>query len=306
MSELAASGAVTSFPASLADDRRAVTDALHALTESLPASIPAPVAEAMRYASRGSGKRLRGVLLVRSYRAAGGTGDPCVLAGAVEMLHAYSLAHDDLPCMDDDDVRRGRPATHRAHGLENAVLAGVAIVPFVAATVLRSSGASWSSAAARRIAVELMHGAGAAGMIGGQLADLEAEAAPAASIGDLERIHRLKTGALIAACCRVGGIAAGASDASVAALGAYGTDIGLAFQIVDDVLDVTSTTAELGKTVGRDVALGKSTYPALLGVEGAMSRAVALVRDGCTELERAGLLTPGLRHLADITITRTH
>ena len=143
-------------------------------------------------------------------------------------------------------------------------------------------------------------------MIGGQLRDLHAEDVPASSLPELERIHRAKTGALMAASARIGGIAAGALDEKLAALTTYGRDLGLAFQIVDDVLDVTASTSALGKTAGRDVELGKSTYPALLGVEGAMLRARELVRDGCAALLEQGLLTQELRHLADLVITRTH
>lgn len=290
----------------LAMDRSAIDAAIGNLCARIPAQLPRQVTDAMRYTCRGSGKRLRGILVAASYRAAGGTGDPYLLAAATEMLHAYSLAHDDLPCMDDDNMRRGRPATHRAHGIAAATIAGAAIIPFVVSALARAPVNMWSRERGRSIIRDLMTAAGASGMIGGQLADLTAENISVGSLPALERIHRLKTGALIAACCRAGGMAAGASDASISALGEYGTDIGLAFQIVDDVLDVTSTTAELGKTAGRDAALGKSTYPGFLGVEGGMSRAKGLVRDGCSSLDRAGLLTPELRHLADLIITRTH
>ncbi len=290
-------------------DRSAVDAAVARLCADIPPDLPASVVEAMRYACRGSGKRLRGILVVASYRAAGGAGDPFSLGAAVEMLHAYSLAHDDLPCMDDDDMRRGRAATHRVYGVPVTLIAGVALVPFVMGAIARAAvdgRPAWSGAAARLIIAELMSAAGASGMVGGQLADLNAESSVAISLAALDRIHRLKTGVLIAACCRVGGLAAGAGDASLVALGAFGSDIGLAFQIVDDVLDVTATTAQLGKMAGRDIALGKSTYPGLLGVQGAMTRAHGLVRNGCGALERAGLLTPELRHLADLIITRTH
>lgn len=302
-------------------DRSAIDSALGRLCTQIPSELPRPVTDAMRYACRGSGKRLRGILVVASYRAARGSlatsvgpsdsdfSDAFLLAAAVEMLHAYSLAHDDLPCMDDDDMRRGRAATHRMHGVAVTMVAGVALIPFVAAVLARATLAGSfgrSEPTGRAIIVEVMAAVGASGMIGGQLADLAAESAPVGSLDALDRIHRMKTGALIAACCRAGGLAAGASNASVAALGDYGNDIGLAFQIVDDVLDVTATTAQLGKTTGRDLALGKSTYPGLLGVDGAMARAHHLVHQGCGALERAGLLTPELRHLADLFITRTH
>jgi geranylgeranyl pyrophosphate synthase len=142
-------------------------------------------------------------------------------------------------------------------------------------------------------------------MIGGQWLDLEAEGS-AATLNALEQIHSAKTGALIAASAKIGGLAAGASPTALRALGRFGADLGLAFQIVDDVLDVTSTTDQLGKTVGRDAALRKSTYPALLGVPGAIERARMLVQNGCAALHDAGLLTPELRHVADLIITRTN
>jgi farnesyl diphosphate synthase/geranylgeranyl diphosphate synthase type II len=154
------------------------------------------------------------------------------------------------------------------------------------------------------LVAELMRAAGAGGMIGGQLLDLEGEARPLA-LSDLERIHRAKTGALITAAATLGGRAARASDARLAALAHYGAAVGLAFQIADDVLDVTGTSDQLGKTAGRDLALRKSTYPALLGVEGAKARAAALIDDGCAALDRVGLLTAPLAQIARFTVERT-
>jgi geranylgeranyl diphosphate synthase, type II len=223
------------------------------------------------------------------------------------MLHAYSLAHDDLPCMDNDDIRRGRPTTHRAHGVPATVVAGVGIVPLAARVAAQAVGRMHRGA--ERVApvvAALMQAAGARGMIGGQLQDLIAEDIPADSLEKLERIHRAKTGALMAVSAKVGGMAAGAPDEAVAALESFGGDLGLAFQIVDDVLDVTSSSGALGKTAGRDAEMGKSTYPALLGVDGAMDRAVALVKNGCHTLHDHDLLSQELRHLADLVITRTH
>jgi geranylgeranyl diphosphate synthase, type II len=289
-----------------ASDRSYIDAALAAACDTLPA-MPQRVSEAVRYTLRGPGKRLRGILVAASYRAAGGGGNVYELAAAVEMLHAYSLAHDDLPCMDDDDMRRGRPTTHRACGVPATVVAGVVIIPIAAAVASRAVRGMYQGAArAAPIVAILMHGAGASGMIGGQLHDLIAEAIPADSLEKLEQIHRAKTGALMAAAAKVGGMAAGAGEPAVDALGSFGADIGLAFQIVDDVLDVTSSSAALGKTAGRDAELGKSTYPALLGVDGAMDRALRLARQGCNTLHEHNLLSQELRHLADLVITRTH
>jgi geranylgeranyl diphosphate synthase, type II len=289
---------------SFTDERRAVDGALREFCSRFVGMVDTPAAKAVRYSLTGEGKRLRAVLLVSAYQAAGGTGDVSELAAAVEVVHAYSLVHDDLPCMDDDDVRRGRPTVHRVYGVAAATAAGLAMVPLAARCAYhaaRELGLAERQAGA--IVVELMRAAGAGGMIGGQLLDLEGEGL-ALSIDELERIHRLKTGALITAAVRIGGMASGADERHLDALGRYGSDIGLAFQIADDVLDVTATTDELGKTAGRDLALQKSTYPALLGVDGAVARAEALVEDACEALRSVGLLTPTLEHLARYTVAR--
>jgi geranylgeranyl diphosphate synthase type II len=285
-------------------DRVAVRRALEGVcSQHLDGMAPA-TAEAVRYSLLGEGKRLRAILLASAYRACGGRGDISRLGAAVEVIHAYSLVHDDLPCMDDDDVRRGRPTAHRAHGVGPATTAGLAMVPLAARCAYAGARALGLPAfACGAIVGELMRAAGAGGMIGGQLLDLEAEGL-ALSIHEMERIHRLKTGALITAAVRVGGIAAGAGERHLAALARYGGAIGLAFQIADDVLDVTSTTAQLGKTAGRDVALQKSTYPALLGVEGAVARGRGLVEEACSALADVRLLTPALEQLARYVVTR--
>jgi geranylgeranyl diphosphate synthase, type II len=253
----------------------------------------------------GEGKRLRGILFLRAYEAAGGTADGSAMAGAIEVVHAYSLVHDDLPCMDDDDVRRGRPTVHRAFGVASATAAGLAMVPLAALCAADASRAlGLGHQETGEIVRELMIASGAGGMIGGQLLDLEGEGKPLA-LEELQQIHNAKTGALIAAAASIGGRAARTSAARHAALERFGADIGLAFQIADDVLDVTGTTDQLGKTAGRDLALRKSTYPALLGVDGAKSRAGALVQEGCAALDEVGLLTPALDRIAHFTVERT-
>jgi farnesyl diphosphate synthase/geranylgeranyl diphosphate synthase type II len=288
----------------VAADRASVGAALADFCNRHLDSVPPPVADAVRYSLLGEGKRLRAVLLLSAYRACGGPGDATDLAAAVEVVHAYSLVHDDLPCMDDDDVRRGRPTVHRAFGISAATAAGLAMVPLAARCALAAARAlDLPESDASRIVAELMASAGAGGMIGGQLLDLEGERLTL-TLEQLERIHRAKTGALITTAVRIGGIAAGADSGRMAALGRYGSSIGLAFQIADDVLDVTATTDQLGKTAGRDLALQKSTYPALLGVEGAIARAAALVDDACDALDSVGILTPALEHLARYVIRR--
>ena len=271
--------------------------------ELSPLAEQAPVvAEAVRYSLLGGGKRFRGILLQVAYRAAGGKLDATRLAAAIEIVHAYSLVHDDLPCMDDDDVRRGRPTVHRKFGARVATVAGLAMVPLAARTAARA-GKVISTADGSRIVKELMAAAGAGGMIGGQLLDLEGEG-KVLTLSELEQIHRGKTGALVSVAALLGGIAAGAPAASTEALARYGAALGLAFQIMDDVLDVTQTTEALGKTAGRDAALRKSTYPALLGVEGATERAEALIRDACEALSAQGLLTPTLESMAQFVVRR--
>ena len=285
-------------------ERAAVAAALHGFCDTYLGDAPGAVGAAVRYSLLGEGKRLRAVLVSAAYSAAGGSGDVSALAAAVEVVHAYSLVHDDLPCMDDDDMRRGRATTHIVYGVPVATAAGLAMVPLAARTAAaaaRDLGLSEDVAGA--IVRELMGAAGGAGMIGGQLLDLEGEGRPLA-LEDLERIHRLKTGALITASVRLGGLAAGASPAQLDAFTRYGDAIGLAFQIADDVLDVTATTDQLGKTAGRDIALAKSTYPALLGIDGAIQRAEALVGEGCAALRASSLLTPQLEHLARYFVTR--
>ena len=288
----------------VAERRTAVDAALADIAAGRLAGMPAPVAEAVRYTLAGGGKRLRGLLLLAAYDAVGGTDDATALAAAVEVVHAYSLVHDDLPCMDDDDVRRGRATVHRAFGVPVATAAGLAMVPLAAQCAYDAAASLALPEAARgAIVQELMRASGAGGMIGGQLLDLEGEGL-ALSLEALERIHSAKTGALITAAVVLGGRAAGASDAQLEALRRYGASIGLAFQIYDDVLDVTATSDELGKTAGRDLALRKSTYPAHLGIEGAIARARALVEEACAALEAAGLLTPALEQVARFTVTR--
>jgi len=260
----------------------------------------------MRYALSGGGKRLRGMLVLAAYRAAGGSGNASPLAASVEIIHAYSLVHDDLPCMDDDDMRRGRLSTHRAYSVPVATAAGAAMIP-LAALAARGAGVSLRlpEDVCCTIVKVLMQGAGAGGMIGGQLLDLAAEGSTL-SPSRLDAIHSAKTGALIAASVKLGAIAAEAGASQADAFGRYGERIGLAFQIMDDVLDVTGSTDQLGKTAGRDVALGKSTYPALFGVEGAVERATKLVAEACDSLRVHGLLTAELESLAGFIVSRSH
>jgi len=286
-------------------DRQRIERRLEEISGAFLGDIPHDAAAAIRYGLQSPGKRLRPLLVLYGYRAVGGAGDASLLACAPEVIHAYSLMHDDLPCMDDDDVRRGRPTVHRVHGSRTAILAGVAMIP-LALRVVRDAAQSMALPAAvtSMLAETLLSGAGEAGMIGGQLKDLEGEGS-GLTLEEMQLVHGAKTGALIVASVRMGGIAGGATPGQLEAIEQYGRDIGLAFQIMDDVLDVTSTTTALGKTSGRDAVLQKSTYPALLGVDGARQRARDLIADGLDRLERQGILTQELSQVANFMVTRT-
>lgn len=300
----ASDAAVSAAGLDYSSDRRAIHETLHALCDRWLTDVRDDVADAIRYAVLGEGKRLRAILLLEAYRACGGAGDVRNLAASVEVVHAYSLVHDDLPCMDNDDVRRGRPTAHRKFGVNVATAAGLAMVPLAARSAWDAAVALGLPAhEAGAIVKVLMQASGASGMIGGQLLDLEAEGVHL-SVASLEHVHRLKTGALITAAVTIGARAARATDSQRAALALYGDAIGLAFQIADDVLDITATTDELGKTAGRDLDLHKSTYPALLGIEGATAKAASLVEFGCKALWAEGLLTPALEGLARFIVER--
>ncbi len=278
---------------------------LHDICTTYLPGLPAPIADAVRYGVMSPGKRLRPLLLLFAYRAAGGSGDATMLACAPELIHAYSLMHDDLPCMDDDDMRRGHPTVHKVYGSRTAILAGVAMIP-LAVRVVRDSARAMRLAdqSTTKVLDTLLDASGAGGMIGGQLRDLAGEGL-SLSLEERGVIHSAKTGALIVASLRMGALAAGSDATEVAALERYGRSVGLAFQIMDDVLDVTSTTTAMGKTTGRDAVLGKSTYPALLGVDGARRRAQTLIEDGLQGLAEHELLTPELSQVANFMVTRT-
>jgi len=271
-----------------------------------------PLPAAIRYSLLSTGKRLRPTLLFASAEAAGDRGGGeragetgvAELAAAVEVVHAYSLVHDDLPCMDNDDLRRGRPTTHRAFDVGTATVAGYYMVA-LGARVLDAGMVALALEPARRraIALELFRAAGAGGMIGGQALDLEAEGRRLPA-GSLEDVHRRKTGALIAAACVIGGLAAGAPPGVCEALRGYGADVGLAFQIYDDVLDATATSDQLGKTAGKDEGAGKSTFVTLLGVGAARAEAERLAARAVDRLRQAGLVSPTLAELAHYIVTR--
>ena len=300
MTDTVVSGELAVF---LADQREKTNAVLQEIAASLPKN---KVAQAMQYALNGDGKRLRPALCVAVFRALGGQAEAAVqrLAGAIEVIHTYSLVHDDLPCMDDDDVRRGRDTTHRVYGNEAAMLAGVALIPLAFRTA-EDALATMQLRPERRhdIHAVLANAAGATGMVGGQVLDIEG-AAGITDADQLERIHAAKTGALIAAACVIGALAADASSQILEAVGRYARHLGLAFQITDDVLDETASSAELGKTAGKDREGAKATYPALLGVGGARERARGEAAAAVEALRDAGLNDPLLNDLASFAVER--
>lgn len=290
----------------LLTEAREATDAvLEQWARRLEATVPAPEGGALGYALRSPGKRVRAALVLAAYRSVGGTAPGITgVAAAIETVHAYSLVHDDLPCMDDDDLRRGRPTTHRVFSVPVATRVGYLLVP-VAAQVLAEAAAALGIGAAGlgRMAATLFEAGGIEGMVGGQWLDLEAEGM-VLDLPGLMRVHRGKTGALIRASCMLGGLAAEADSRAIAALGQYGEEIGLAFQVADDVLDATGTSSQLGKTAGRDEVLAKSTYVRVLGVEGARSEAERLAVRAMERLAPAGIAANSLGVLAEYIVTR--
>ena len=224
----------------------------------------AQVFEAMRYASLGGGKRLRAFFVLASatlFKVASLSAYRC--ASAVEFLHAYSLVHDDLPSMDDDDLRRGKPTTHRQFDEATAILAGDALQA-LAFEVLAHEDTHGDPMVRAHLVADLAKAAGAHGMVGGQMLDILAETAPDMSIGAITRLQRLKTGALISFSCTAGAVLGKASEPMRMALQAYAHDLGLAFQIVDDLLDVEGSPEEVGKATGKDAAAGKATFVSIL------------------------------------------
>lgn len=268
---------------------------------SISVRTPAPLVEAMRYSLLDGGKRLRPVLCLAFADALGGGGAAAEDAAcAVECIHTYSLIHDDLPAMDDDDLRRGRPTSHKVFGEAMAILAGDALL--TEAFGLIASGSHAELALRGRMTGELALAAGAGGMVGGQVLDISD--AREATQAYLQQLHRLKTGALIKASCLLGVLAAKGDEAAVDAANRYGEDLGLAFQIADDLLDVTSTPEALGKPANADAAAGRFTFPAVIGLEASRKLAhdlIARAKDAVLYVERV----PGvLAALADYSVER--
>ena len=261
---------------------------------------PPRLAEAMGYSLLAPAKRLRPLLVLMSAEACGGELSGAMPAAcAVEMIHTYSLVHDDLPAMDDDDLRRGRPTNHKVFGEGLAILAGDALLTMAFEILAREIQPP--EVAARCVAV-LAKAAGATALVGGQTDDLAGGASH--DLAGLESVHRRKTGALFLACLHLGALTAGAEDQQLAMLEQYGTRMGLAFQITDDLLDVEGDEAALGKRVGKDAGRGKLTFPGLLGIDESRRRAEVLIDEACAALEPLGLAAGGLTALARYVLER--
>ncbi len=267
---------------------------------------PPDLTRAMRYAVLGSGKRIRPILALAAAEAVGGARKRrrAMAAGcAVEMIHAYSLAHDDLPAMDDDDLRRGKPSLHRKFDEATAILAGDALL--TDAFAVAASGARRAEAAGGlQVVVEIAEGAGSVGMVAGQVADIASEGKRHPSRRQVDGIHARKTGALIRAAVRAGALAAGATPSELKDLTRFAESFGLAFQIVDDLLDETASVAVLGKKAGGDRARGKATYPAILGLEGARAAAECERQQAVQALRRFGRRGQPLEAILDRVFAR--
>jgi len=308
----AAPGTVDSLPpmseplSSYLSSRRKLVD--RALRTHLPdaRSRPSTLHEAMRYSVFAGGKRLRPVLCIAAAEACDGDPEAALApAAAVECIHTYSLVHDDLPCMDDDDLRRGQPTSHRKFGEGIAVLAGDALVT-VAFEILAGTPATRRYDAGDYVR-ELAVAAGSRHLIGGQVLDLQGEGGDVrVDAAQLKYIHQSKTAALLTASLRLGAMSANATPKKLEALATYGGSLGLAFQIVDDILDVTQTSDRLGKSAGKDIAVDKSTYPALFGLEKSRREAARLTAKAHDALKPFGRKGERLRQIADYLLGREY
>ena len=277
-----------------------------ALDQSLSVTYPETIYESMRYSLMAGGKRLRPILCLATCELVGGTITQAMpTACALEMVHTMSLIHDDLPAMDNDDYRRGKLTNHKVYGDDVAILAGDALLAYAFEFIAeRTEGVS--APAILEVIRRLGRAVGAAGLVGGQLVDLASEGNPDTSIDTLNFIHRHKTAALLEVSVFSGAVLAGADSQTIERLSRYAQNIGLAFQIVDDVLDITSTQEELGKSIGKDVQAQKATYPSIWGLEESRQQAEALVKAAKDELEPFGGLKQPLVAIADYITARTH
>jgi geranylgeranyl diphosphate synthase, type II len=260
--------------------------------------VPHNLHKAMRYSMFAGGKRLRPALAYATFEAFGGKGESIYLAmSALEMLHTFSLIHDDLPCMDDDDFRRGKPTCHKQFGEATAVLAGDALCIHAFELLARTGNAKAIEVLARSL--------GTSGMIGGQIIDIESEG-KVVDLGTVDYIHYHKTAALIEASLVIGALLGGASEKDIKIVEEFGHAIGLAFQVVDDILDIVSTTEQLGKDAGSDIENGKATYPSVIGLEPSKQKALELYQNSVQTLDQLSCDTRILRAIAAFIITRVN
>lgn len=277
---------------------QAAADTDAAMDRFLPAESeqPGTIHAAMRYCVFAGGKRLRPVLCIAAAEACGGNrNDALPAACALELMHTYSLVHDDLPCMDDDDLRRGRPTCHKVYGEGMAVLCGDALLTEAFAVLARSKTVE--------MIAELASAGGSRKLIGGQVLDLDGEG-KSLSLEELIRIHEAKTAALLTTSVRLGAMSANADETQIAALTKFGHALGLAFQVIDDILDVTQTTENLGKTAGKDAAVAKATYPAVMGLEESRAEAARLTAEALEALAVFGENGSRLREIAERMLLR--
>lgn len=263
---------------------------------------PGSIHGAMRYCVFAGGKRLRPVLCLAAAEACGGDrAEALPAACALELMHTYSLVHDDLPCMDDDDLRRGRPTCHKVYGEGMAVLCGDALLTGAFIVLTKTKGTERYPVGG--MVAELAETGGSRKLIGGQVLDLEGEG-KTLSLEELVRIHEAKTAALLTSSVRLGAMSANATNDQLEALTRFGYALGLAFQVIDDILDVTQTTEALGKTAGKDQAVDKATYPAVIGLEASRLEAMRLTAEAMGALETFGEKGKRLREIAGWMLTR--
>lgn len=278
-----------------------------ALDQSIPVVYPEKIYDAMRYSLLAGGKRVRPILCLATCEMIGGTIEMAMpTACAVEMIHTMSLIHDDLPAMDNDDYRRGKLTNHKVYGEDIAILAGDGLLALAFEFVASQTPENVPTQRTLQVIARLGKALGAAGLVGGQVVDLESEGKSDISLETLNFIHNHKTAALLEACVVCGGIIAGASPEDIQKLTRYSQNIGLAFQIIDDILDITATQEQLGKTAGKDLTAQKVTYPSLWGIEESRAKAQQLVEEACAELESFGEKAAPLQAIAHFIINRNH
>lgn len=277
-----------------------------ALDQSLVVTQPETIYESMRYSLLAGGKRLRPILCLATCTLMGGTEEMAMpTACALEMIHTMSLIHDDLPSMDNDDYRRGKLTNHKVYGEDIAILAGDGLLAY-AFEYVATQTKNVPAERLLQIVARLGRAVGARGLVGGQVVDLECEGKTDTTVETLHFIHSHKTGALLETCVSCGAIAGGATSEDLERLSRYAKNIGLAFQIVDDILDITATQEELGKTAGKDLAAQKATYPSLWGLEESKVQAQKLVQEAKTKLDPYGEKATPLKAIADFIVKRTY